>query len=464
MEPESNQGPETAPEAASALPIPIMEPVPAAERISALDVLRGCALLGILLMNILAFGLPVAAYLNPTVAGGSSGPNLAAWLIQYVFLDGKMRALFSLCFGAGVILLTARGEKRGAGIGIADVYYRRTLWLLLFGILHAYLIWFGDILYPYALCGLVLFPFRKLSPRFLLITAALLVAVLTGMSIWQGYQFREMRSEALEAEREAKAGRKLTREHEEAKKEWEDVLKDIQPPPDEVKKEIDDYRGSYLSALKRRAQMTMRWHSKPFYFPGMADMYALMLIGMAFMKKDVLTAERSWRFYFAMALLGYLLGLPVNALAAWQSIQVNFEPVRLPFIFATYHFGRVAVALAHLAVIMMVVKAGALGWLTRRLAAVGQMAFSNYISHSLICSLVFYGYGLGMFARFERYQLYFVVALIWLFNLVWSPIWLRHFHFGPLEWCWRSLTYWKRQPMRIRKELAMTHIIGETSP
>src|SRR4030095_6396933 len=177
-----------------------------------------------------------------------------------------------------------------------------------------------------------------------------------------------------------------------------------------------------------------------------------MVIGMAFMKKDVLTAERSWRFYFAMALLGYLLGLPVNALAAWQSIQMNFEPVRLPFIFATYHFGRVAVALAHLAVMMMVVRAGALGWLTRRLAAVGQMAFSNYISHSLICSLVFYGYGLGMFARFERYQLYFVVALIWLFNLVWSPIWLRHFHFGPLAWGWRSLTYWKRQPMRIREE------------
>src|SRR4029453_3017111 len=151
--------------------------------------------------------------------------------------------------------------------------------------------------------------------------------------------------EALEAEREAKAGRKLTREHEEAKKEWEDVLKDIQPPPDEVKKEIADYRGGYPSALKRRGQMTMRWHSKPFYFPGMADMYALMLIGIAFMKKDVLTAERSWRFYFAMALLGYLLGLPVNALAAWQSIQVNFEPVRLPFIFATYHSVLVPVAL-----------------------------------------------------------------------------------------------------------------------
>jgi uncharacterized protein len=297
-----------------------------------------------------------------------------------------------------------------------------------------------------------------------LITASLLVAVLTGMSIRQGYRFREIRSEALEAEREANAGKKLTREQEEAKKEWEQVLKDIQPPPDEVKKEIDDYRGSYLSALKRRAQMTMRWHSKPFYFPGMADMYALMLIGMAFMKKDVLTAGRSWRFYLAMASLGYLVGLPLNALAAWQSIQANFEPVRLPFIFATYHLGRVAVALAHLAVIMIVVKAGALGWLTRRLAAVGQMAFSNYISHSLICSLVFYGYGLGMFGRFERYQLYYIVGLIWLFNLLWSPIWLRHFHFGPLEWCWRSLTYWKRQPMRVRKELAATQVIGEAAP
>ncbi len=432
-------------------PAPALAPVSAADRIQALDVVRGCALLGILLMNILTFGLPFAAYGNPTVAGGSTGLNLAAWVTQFIVFDGKMRALFSLCFGAGVILLTMRGEKRGAGIDTADVYYRRTLWLLLFGLLHAYFIWWGDILYPYALCALVLFPLRKLSPRTLLIAAGVLVSLLTLASLGQGRQMRETRDKALKAQAAEKAGQKLTKEQEDAKKNWEKALKEIQPPPEDVKKEIDDYRGGYLSALKRRAGLTFRWHSKPFYFPMMFDFYAMMLVGMAFMKMDVLSAGRSWRFFAWMAALGYLIGLPVNSLAAWQSVHANFEPLQVMASFVTYHFGRVAVALAHLAVILMVVKAGALAWLTRRLAAVGQMAFSNYLSHSLICTLIFYGYGLGMIGKLQRYQLYGVVLLIWVFNLAWSPLWLRRFQFGPMEWCWRSLTYWKRQPMRIRQ-------------
>jgi uncharacterized protein len=115
---------------------------------------------------------------------------------------------------------------------------------------------------------------------------------------------------------------------------------------------------------------------------------------------------------------------------------------------STYDLGRLTVALGHLGLIMLLVRMGILRRLTRSLAAVGQMAFSNYIFQSVITVIVFTGTGFALYGRLQRYQLYYFVAAIWMFQLVVSPIWLRHFRFGPLEWCWRSLTYWRKQPMR----------------
>jgi len=131
-------------------------------------------------------------------------------------------------------------------------------------------------------------------------------------------------------------------------------------------------------------------------------------------------------------------------------ITSNYDIVATMFWNVPYEIGRVAVALAHASVIILLVKGARMRWLTDRLAAVGQMAFSNYISHSIVYALFFYAPGLRMFGQLQRYQLYYVVLGLWIFSLVWSPIWLRSFRFGPLEWCWRSLTYWKPQPMRRR--------------
>src|SRR5436190_21128414 len=133
-------------------------PVRAEERISSLDIVRGFALLGILLMNIVGFGL-ASAYDDPTNSGGSTGANLWVWIVLHIFAEGKMRCLFSMIFGAGIILLTSRAEQRTEGASVADIYYRRNLWLIAFGIPHAFLLWQGEILYPYGLCALALYPF-----------------------------------------------------------------------------------------------------------------------------------------------------------------------------------------------------------------------------------------------------------------------------------------------------------------
>lgn len=198
-------------------------PVDAAERVEALDTVRGFALLGILLMNICSFGMPSAAESNPTVWGGATGVDLWLWWMQSVFWSGKMRALFSLCFGAGVIYLTARAESRGASA--ADVYYRRTFWLMAFGIAHACLLWYGDILYPYALMGLLLYPLRKL-PAPWLATIGVLLILGAGAQTWQ--QTNEMR-DARDSYRAIPEHAQLSKEVEAARGTYTGMLADWQP-------------------------------------------------------------------------------------------------------------------------------------------------------------------------------------------------------------------------------------------
>jgi uncharacterized protein len=414
-----------------------------------MDVLRGFALLGIVLMNIVFTGLPMAANWNPKIAGGDSGLNLAAFFIQYIVFDGKMRGIFSMMFGAGSYYLIMRGVTRGAGIKAAEIYYRRTLWLMLFGIVHAYLIWHGDILYPYALLGLVLFPLHSLRPRTLIIIASLGIALMTAMSIRDGFQLRKTHDLVLEAEKAVAANKPLTDEQKEAQKTWEEQRKYFNPSPEDLRKESEMFHGSYFNLVAKRAALVSQWHSFPFYGIGLWDMLAMMLVGIAFAKTGVLAAQKPYRFYGWMLALGYGIGLPINAISAWLSYQQNFEPLQTVFSFSTYQLGRVCVTLGHAALVLIICKAGIGRWLTGRLAAVGQMAFSNYIAHSFIYGFVFYGYGFGLYNKLQRYELYFVVVAMWVFSLIVSPIWLRHFAYGPLEWGWRSLTYWKRQPMRL---------------
>lgn len=432
----------------NAIPVPAQAgPVFQAERHTTLDTLRGFALLGILLMNIVGFGLHVSAYDNPAAAGGSTGWNLGAWIAMHILAEGKMRALFSLMFGAGIILMTSRMEERG-GINSADVYYRRNLWLLLFGILHAYLLWLGEILYPYAMCSLVLYPFRHMAAKRLLIIAGVLIVLTAGGNIGMAFKTRSTIETAQQAMAAEKAGKPLTDEQKTAREEWEKMRKDYLPTREELEKDAKAWRGGFFSSLKARAAVVSTFHSMPFYHPWNLDIWSMMIAGMAFLKLGILTGERSFKFYAWAAVAGYSLGLPVNSVTAWLRVESGFDIVTKFFTGATYDVGRLSIALAHMSVIMIVCKAGWLKWLTSPLAATGQMALTNYVTQSVICSTLFCGYGFGLYGRLERIELYLIVVSIWVVQMVASPIWLRNFHFGPLEWGWRALTYWKRPRFR----------------
>jgi uncharacterized protein len=422
-------------------------PVQSTGRISSLDIVRGFALLGILLMNIVGFGL-FHAYDNPTNAGGATGINLGVWVVMHILAEGKMRCLFSMVFGAGVVLLTARHEERHGPGSSADIFYRRNLWLLLFGLLHAYLLWQGEILYPYALCALALYAFRGMAPRRLLTIGAAMMVVMMAMSVYVGRETGQTIDKGKAAIALEKSGATLTDDQKEAKDKWETMRKQLQPTSAEVEKANRRWRGSLWDVLKIRAESVYQWHALPYFHYSNLDLFSMMFIGMGLFKLGVFSGERTSRFYAFMMLAGYAIGLSLNSYTAFTRVSANFDPVVSAYSGITYDIGRLSIALAHVAVIMLLCKAGRLMWLLNPLAAIGQTALSNYLFHSVVCPTLFCGYGFALYGRLQRYELYYIVAALWIFQMIVSPIWLRHFQFGPAEWVWRSLTYWKKQPMR----------------
>ncbi len=428
------------------------------ERISAIDVLRGVAVLGILLINIEDFGL---LHSNKSAAGTEwvgvylpatfSHRAVILWSALRALFEGKMRAIFSMLFGAGVILLTSRLERRNGAVPVADIYYRRTLWLLVFGVAHAYLLWEGDILYSYAVSGLFLFPFRRLPARRLMVLGAIALSFSLPRAAAVALHRQELRAVADQAIAAKAAGLPLTRPQQTAADAWEEVTDDYQPDAETLREAREDYRGGYLHLFQHRAQLVRYVESSDFYGWAFFDSFGMMLLGMGLLKLGVLGGERSRRFYASMVVAGYGIGLPISAAASYALFLHRFDPVWVAWLTAAYDPGRVAVALGHVGVVMLAVKTNRARALTATLADVGRMALTNYLTATIICTTLFNGYGFGLFGSLRRHQLYLIVLAIWTAQMIFSRLWLRRFQFGPVEWLWRSLTYWQRQPLVIAR-------------
>lgn len=417
---------------------------PAARRIEALDFVRGVALCGILLMNITGFGLP-DAYTNPQNAGGATGINLVTWVITEVGFEGTQRALFSMLFGASVVLFTARLEEQGR-TDVADIYLRRNLWLVAFGMVNAFvLIWHGDILYAYGIVALFLFVFRKMAAKWLLVIGfgALLAGAAWNLSETRATLALHEPYQAAAAARDNDA--ELTAEQETAISDWEEERGEYKSTAEGTAAAIQAHRQGYWHAFAHNASISayfQYWGLYRYFF----DVFGMMLIGMALFRLGVLTLERRGRVYVAMLLGGYAVGLVTNAIETKHIMDIGFTAIAFAEVSTTYDLGRLAMTIGHLGLLLLFVRSGILGWLRRAFAAVGRMAITNYLMHSAIC-LVFFIL-MGKYGQLERHQLYFVVFAIWAFQLAFSPLWLRYFKFGPVEWLWRSLTYMKPQPMR----------------
>jgi uncharacterized protein len=364
-----------------------------------------------------------------------------------VLFESKMMALFSMLFGAGLILMHTRAES--VGRRFAGVYYRRVLWLLMFGLAHAYLLWMGDILYAYAMCGLILYPLRRRSPRLLLILGIVLLVFGSLIKLGSGYSFEMLKDVNDRAQSKLAAGESITAQEEAFVAQWDEMRAAFQASPEEVEREIEAYGSGYLDVLEFRAPEALMMQTQAFLFISLWRVGGLMLIGMALMKLGVFSGQRSRRFYIVLMVTGFGLGIPLAYLGMSQWFAHDFDFIR--FFQADSHFnyfGSILVALGYVGLIITIYNRGWLTWLSTRLAAVGRTALTNYLLHSIICTTVFYGYGFGLFGHVDRFALQGFVLAVWVLQLIVSPIWLARFRFGPAEWLWRSLTYWKRQPMK----------------
>jgi len=417
-------------------------------RINSVDVIRGASLCGILLMNITGFGLP-HAYLDPTVFGGATGSNLAVWWTNSMFFEGTMRGMFTLLFGAGIILFTGRSTDSINGVSVTDAYFRRLLWLLLFGIIHCYLLlWHGEILYTYSIVGMFAFSFRHWKPRQLVIGAIVLLLFATAWSVKDYFHEKNAFDLATAAQQTKEQGKALTKKEERAIADWQSIFHDKKPSAEKLNEEIEAYHQDYFSIVAYKLPLNKYMETTFFYRIAFFETFAMMLVGMALLKNGILKAEKSNRYYCLLALVGYSVGLSVNY---WETSYVmahQFDIIAQDVTDITYNLGRVFTTLGHVALIMLFIKSGILIFLQRALAAVGQMAFTNYIMQTLICNTIFLGFGFSLYGMLERHELYYIVGSVWVFQLIVSPIWLQYFRFGPLEWMWRSLTYWQKQPFR----------------
>ncbi len=423
------------------------QPVQEVQRITSLDVIRGFALLGILLMNIHGMGLPFA-YADPTIAGGSEGSNLQVWMMNNLFFEGTMRGLFTVIYGASAVLLLNKLENRDASLGAADIYYRRVMWLLLFGLIHAYvLLWWGEILYSYALFGFLLFPLRKTAPKWLLTAAMVLISFGIFLDVADYYEMDRIYKEGPVLEQLVNTGTELNLEQETTWEAYQEALE--KHPKEEIAGDVKvKSSGTYGEIFKAFIPVNRFMQSKFTYRYDPWDLLSFMLLGMAFFKWGILQNQRSTGFYLLMTVLGYGLGVLVNYYESLIEIEANWDSLAQARAHQSYHVGRLLITLGHIGAVMLMVRWRVLSFLQKAVAAVGRMALTNYVMHSVIAAFVFYGFGWGLYGQLERYELYYVVFSVWILQLITSPLWLRYFHFGPLEWVWRSLTYKKRQTFR----------------
>ncbi len=408
-----------------------MTPAPA--RIATLDLIRGVAVMGILAANIAAFGFPEFAYMTPASMGWPNTPDLIAWTTTFIVIDGKMRGLFSFLFGASMLLVIDRAKVNDEDP--ATVHLRRMAWLFVFGVAHLYLLWWGDILAHYALVGAIAYMFVQLPVRWLIGVGLACIALQTvELATLSAYAFDLHAA----AHRPGATARAIAN--------WQSLADQFgEPSRGAIARELAVGRAGWID------QVAWRWtHAVgpiTFLTVGGPETLGFMLFGMAGLRSGFLTGTWSRQRYTVIAIAGIASGWSAYAAIATFDIGHGFDARYVALSWLTLSTPlRPLTITGYAAAIILLARPG--GRLTTRVSAAGRMAFSNYLGTTVICTTMFYGYGLGLYGNLTRAQLYLVVVPIWMLMLAWSKPWLDRFRYGPLEWLWRSLSRFAWQPMR----------------
>ena len=399
-------------------------------RIRSLDVLRGVGVLGMLAVHIQLFAFPMLARWNPTAYGDFQGVNWWVWLATSVLADGKFIAIFAMLLGVSIVMLPGRAAE--GAIPVWRTHVLRMAALLVLGLLHAYLLWYGDMLVALALCGAVVFLARRLSPRWLLVLGGLTFAAGSVLTLTLAWSLAQGPPDALAA--------------------WRDLYT---PRRVNIVVEINQYQAGWAEQMRHRVPAAWEIQTSHFVTYLFWQMTGLMLLGMALYKLDVLSAARSRAFYLRMGALGFGAGTLLISLGLWRSVAMKWELLDFALVSQQLQYwGNLLVALGWTALVMLLCQRG---WQLRPVAAVGRMALSNYLLQTLICTTIFYGHGLGLFGQVERAGQFLIVLGVWAFQLLGSSAWLGYFALGPVEWVLRWLIYGRR-PGFLRSSPAVAEV------
>jgi uncharacterized protein len=406
-----------------------------ASRIEALDILRGIAILGIMLLNIWAMGSVPGIASDPRISGWALSDRIV-WWAQQLFIEGTMRGLLSLLFGAGFVILASRPQ---AGRSALSIYYRRMIALIVFGLIHGYLLmWPGDILLIYGIAGLFLFPFRDLPARALIGLGLGGVAVITAIgtaAVVEGMNTREHAEAAIAFGASEDDERILA---------WQDYLDAIQPDLEADAHSRAARQRGLADNLAYKVTIAIKWNDLPGLSWWSLDALAMMLLGAGLFKAGFLGGSLPRDIYLKAALAGYAIGVPINLIETEQLVAAGFM-VPIPISEVTYQIGRLATTIAHAGLVLATLQTARGRHVLRTFAAPGRMALTTYIGETLIAQwLLFPGFAFGLHGSISVGQSWLIALGIAVVLTAFSTWWLRRFSMGPLEWLWRWLTYGQR--------------------
>lgn len=388
------------------------------ERIALLDIVRGVAVLGILLMNIRLFSEPSAAYFNPLVHGSYEGVDRIWWQFQYVFANQKFMAIFSMLFGASTAIIVDGLVRKGLPVNLT--YARRIFGLLLIGLAHSYLLWSGDILVIYAMTSLLPFLFRNVRwSRTLLAGIGML---LFGTLLMAGGYY-----DISSAPKDIQAEIALDMWH---------------PSAAAITAEITAHQGSWYEQFQYRLVNAFAFQTEIYLSWGVWRTGGMMLIGLSLYRIGFLQGQLAGRTYGIVTVLALPLGLALSAWGLATNHAVNWS---FPFSFFLgdlwNYWGSAVMAIGYISLFGWLLKSTAIRFGFKAFTAVGKATLSNYLYQTLFCTTVFYGFGFGLFGTLARHETALVVVAVWATQILGSLWWFKHYSKGPVEAVWHRFTY-----------------------